>query len=166
MANITIKYQAMQWAPSWHLHMPTCCQPKGNPLWLGSEKSLAEGFASFFWEKIETIHKSFNLKDCLEVSFTYPNHLPRMSSFKAVSQGEVRWLLCKAKPTTCVLDTMPTKLLKAHQDAFLPLVTRLLNLSLTTGVFPNTWKRAIVRPLLKKSGLRKSLQKLQTGEQP
>ena len=128
-------------------------EPKGNPLPLGSEESLAGGFASFFLEKIETICKSFNLKDCLKVSFTYPNHLPRMSSFKAVSQGEIRQLLCKANPTTCVLDTIPTKLLKAHQDVFLPLVTRLLNLSLTTGVFPNTWKRVIVRPLLKKSGL-------------
>ena len=29
----------------------------------------------------------------------------------------------------------------------------LINLSLTTGVFPNTWKRTIVRPLLKKSSL-------------
>ena len=29
----------------------------------------------------------------------------------------------------------------------------LINLSLSTGVFPNTWKRTIVRPLLKKSGL-------------
>ena len=29
----------------------------------------------------------------------------------------------------------------------------LINLSLTTGVFPNTWKKTIVRPLLKKSGL-------------
>ena len=128
-------------------------EPTGNQLPPGNEESLADGFAFFFREKIETICKSFNLKDCLRVSFTYPNHLPRMSSFKAVSQGEIRRLLGKAKPTTCILDTIPTKLLKAHQDAFLLLVTMLINLSLTTGVFPNTWKKTIVRPLLKKSGL-------------
>ena len=128
-------------------------EPIGNQLPPGSEESLADGFAAFFWEKIEAICKSFNLKDCLKVSSTYPNHLPRMLSFRAVSQGEIRRLLGKAKPTTCVLDTISTKLLKAHQDAFLPLVTMLINLSLTTGVFPNTWKRTIVRPLLKKSGL-------------
>ena len=128
-------------------------EPTGNQLPPASEESLADGFASFFWEKIEAICKSFNLKDCLKVSSTYPNHLPRMSSFKAVSQDEIRQLLGKAKPTTCILDTIPTKLLKVHQDAFLPLVTMLINLSLTTGVFPNTWKKTIVRPLLKKSGL-------------
>ena len=57
---------------------------------LGSEASLAEGFAGFFREKIETIHGSLNLTDGLKVPFTYPNHLPRMSSFKAVSLGETR----------------------------------------------------------------------------
>ena len=128
-------------------------EPIGNQLPPGSEESLAEGFASFFQEKIEVISKSFDFKNCLKVAVTYPNHLPRMSSFNAVLQDEIRKLIGKAKPTTCVLDTIPTKLLKAHQDVFLPLVTMLINLSLSTGVFPNTWKGTIVRPLLKKLGL-------------
>ena len=72
-------------------------EPTGNQLPPGSEESLADGFASFFWEKIEAICKSFNLKDCLKVSFIYPNHLPRMSSLTAVSQDEIRQLLGKAK---------------------------------------------------------------------
>ena len=76
-----------------------------------------------------------------------------MSSFKEVSLGETRQLLSKAKPTTCFLDTIPTKLLKAYPEVFLPLITRLLNLSLTSGIFPSIWKRAIVKPLLKKPGL-------------
>ena len=75
-----------------------------------------EGFASFFKEKIEVIRKSFDFKNCLKVAVTYPNHLSKMSSFKAVSQDEIGRFIGKAKPTTCVLDTIPTKLLKAHQD--------------------------------------------------
>ena len=128
-------------------------EPMRNQLPPGSEESLAEGFTFFFQEKIEVIRKSFDFKNCLKVAVTYPNHLPRMSSFNAVLQDEIRKLIGKAKPTTCVLDTIPTKLIKAHQDVFLPLVTMLINLSLSTGVFPNTWKRTIVRPLLRKSGL-------------
>ena len=42
----------------------------------------------------------------------------------------------------------------AYPEVFLPLITNLINLSLTTsGTFPCIWKRAIVKPLLKKSGL-------------
>ena len=79
-----------------------------------------------------------------------------MSLFKPVSLDEVRQLLSKAKPTTCLSDTIPTKLLKPHPEVFLPLITKLINLSLTSGIFPCIWKRAIVKPLLKKSGLEKS----------
>ena len=66
-------------------------EPRGNLMPLGSEASLARGFCRLSSrERIETIHKSFNLTDGLKVPFTYPNHLPRMSSFKAVSLGETR----------------------------------------------------------------------------
>ena len=51
------------------------------------------------------------------------------------------------------MDTIQTKLLKAYPEVFLPLITRLLNLSLTSGIFPSIWKRAIVKLLLKKPGL-------------
>ena len=44
-------------------------------------------------------------------------------------------------------------LLKTHLEAFLPLIARLFNLSLNSGTFPQTWKRAIVKSLLKKIGL-------------
>ena len=80
-----------------------------------------------------------------------------MSSFNAVLQDEIRKLIGKAKPTTCVLDTIPTKLLKAHQDVFLPLVTMLINLSLSTGVFPNTWKRTIGETITEEIRPRNSL---------
>ena len=35
----------------------------------------------------------------------------------------------------------------------LPPITRINNFSLDSGYFPRTWKRALVRPLLKKDGL-------------
>ena len=116
----------------------------------GSDASPAEGFACFFWDKIETINKPFSPEDHPRVHFTFPNDLPRMLSFKSITLSEVRWLLSKAKPTTCLLDTIQTRLLKTHPEASLPLITKLINLSLTSGTFPCIWKRAIVKPLFKK----------------
>ena len=107
----------------------------------------------FFWDKIKTIHKSFNPEDHLRLPLTFPNDLPKMSSFEPVTLREVRYLLSKAKPTTGLSDTIPTRLLKTHPEAFLPLITKLINLSLTSGTFPCIWNRAIVKPLLKKIGL-------------
>jgi len=48
------------------------------------------------------------------------------------------------------LDPIPTPLVVECLDVLLPVVNRMINLSLQTGSFPDTWKHAEVRPLLKK----------------
>ena len=45
-------------------------------------------------------------------------------------------IMSKAKHITCLSDIIPTSLLKTHPEAFLPLITQLINLSLTSGTFP------------------------------
>jgi hypothetical protein len=44
-------------------------------------------------------------------------------------------------------------MLKNDIDAIQPVITELINISIRTSNFPNKWKTAIVRPLLKKKGL-------------
>ena len=52
------------------------------------------------------------------------------------------------------LDPIPTWLLKTCIDELLPLITELINKSLSTGTFPDYFKEAIIRPpLLKKPNL-------------
>ena len=58
----------------------------------------------------------------------------------------------KAPSKTCILDPIPTALLKSCIDELLPITHKVVNLSLTTGVMPNLYKHAIVIPLLKKPG--------------
>ncbi len=59
----------------------------------------------------------------------------------------------KSRAITCLLDPVPTKLLKEHLADILPLLTYLINISRETGVFSSAWKTAIVKPPLKKDGL-------------
>ena len=46
-----------------------------------------------------------------------------------------------------------TSLVVSCMDVLLPVITRMVNSSLTTGHFPDDWKKAIARPLLKSPGL-------------
>ena len=48
---------------------------------------------------------------------------------------------------------MPTSIVVQCQDVLLPVLTRMINMSLDSGVFPVEWKVADVCPLLKKSNL-------------
>ena len=51
------------------------------------------------------------------------------------------------------LDAIPTKVLKEISTPLLPLLTKIINLLLTEGMFAEEWKVAIICPLLKKPGL-------------
>ena len=57
------------------------------------------------------------------------------------------------KNKSCKIDPIPTDLLWKCIDHLLPVLTRLVNISLQSGVFSQKWKVAIVKPLLKKSGM-------------
>ena len=56
----------------------------------------------------------------------------------------------KSSKKSCSLDPMPTPLVVECLDVLLPVVSRMINLSLQTGSFPDTWKHADIRPRLKK----------------
>ena len=48
---------------------------------------------------------------------------------------------------------MPTPLVIDCIDVLLPIITKIINFSLESGMFPDAWKNALVHSLLKKVGL-------------
>ena len=81
------------------------------------------------------------------------NKLSALTSFKKLSDEEVRALVTKSAKSYCALDPMPMTLLLDCLDEVLPVTSYLVNSSLVHGYFPRDWKEALVKPLLKKSGL-------------
>jgi hypothetical protein len=76
-----------------------------------------------------------------------------MNIFRQLTQVEIKKIIQNSKSTTCELDIIPTTKLKEHLEHFLPVITEIVNRSLTTGTFPGEWKNAVISPLLKKKGL-------------
>ena len=54
---------------------------------------------------------------------------------------------------SCTLDPTPTPLLVKCIDVLVPVITKMVNISLESGPFPWAWTEALVRPILKKNGL-------------
>ena len=81
--------------------------------------------------------------------------MPSLESFEPLSQDEVKAIISDLGTKSCGSDVIPTKLLKKCLSGLLPCITKIVNLSLSSGVFPSNYKEAIVRPLLKKQGLEK-----------
>ena len=62
-----------------------------------------------------------------------------------LGEQEIRDILKEFPPKSCPLDPLPSDLI--------PVFTKIVNVSLSTGVVPNDLKQALVTPLLKKPGL-------------
>ena len=62
-------------------------------------------------------------------------------------------MIAKSNRKTRSLDPMPTSIVVQCQDILLPVLTRMINMSLNSGVFPAEWKVADVRRLAKKLNL-------------
>ena len=122
-----------------------------NPYPEGTDEHLANEFADFFINKIETIWNKLNQSE--KFIPTDKEDMSELSEFQLTDDEFVRKIIMKSKPTTCPSDPIPTKLIKENIDILLPIITKIVNLSLLTGTFSDEWKTAFVLPLLKKLGL-------------
>lgn len=75
----------------------------------------------------------------------------RICEFQQLSYDDVRSLVQKSAKKTCILDPMLTSMFVVCLEELLPLITCILNSSLSLGHFPSKWKEALVDPRLKKS---------------
>ena len=68
---------------------------------------------------------------------------------------EISELLSDSPETNCDLDPIPTSHLKQSSSVLLHTITNIINLSLSTSIFPDQFKNCSVHPHLKKPGLDK-----------
>ena len=117
---------------------------------------FAEDTGKFFVQKIVHIrsrldcHSAVNYHkpdiEGIESSFVH------LTEFKMLTEQDVKSLMQHSSLKSCALDPMPSTLV-SRCDVLLPVLTRLINMSLKSGQFPVAWKEALVLPLLKKPGL-------------
>ena len=121
-----------------------------NPLPRGDPHELAEGFAEFFLNKILKIREGFEGTEPYQVK---GKSTLKFNKFPPLTVAEVTSIIGSMQTKSCESDCIPTSWLKELLPNCIEILTRLVNLSLDSGIFVQHWKEAIVRPLLKKLGL-------------
>ena len=106
--------------------------------------------------KIETVgSKLDNIAQGLP--FPLDDHVPvspsPFSKFSPLSEEEIRKLISSSANKSCTLDPMLTPIVMDCIDVLLLIMTKMINLSIESGLFADDWKCALVLPLLKKPGL-------------
>ncbi|CAJ0923594.1 unnamed protein product [Ranitomeya imitator] len=112
----------------------------------------AEDFASFFKQKIENIRDNFS-KQPPEPFLPTTQPSTSKTNFSTITEDGLSTLLSRSHLTTCALDPLPSHFIPNLTTVFIPTLTHLFNLSLTTGIFPSSFKHATITPILKKPSL-------------
>ena len=113
---------------------------------------LAELFSNFFVEKISKLRVNFTFDSSSGfaiASLTDGN----LDCLRLATSEEIQNTIRSASNYSCVLDPIPTWLLKQCIPELLPIITAILNTSMRTGSVPALFKYAIIRPHMKKSSL-------------
>ena len=119
-------------------------------------KSLSNALGDFFIGKVDKIideisNASDEVIDAL--SCDSPFHGDSLDTFKLTDHSEVSELIKAAPCKSCSLDPVPTWLLKECTSLVASAASSIINSSISTNVVPESFKEAIVMPLLKKPNL-------------
>ena len=145
----------------------TLLKPPGTILPESSNtEALCNDFATYFAEKTRGIRMQIrtmltNDEECSDYGIDSDSQ--RLSSeldqLLPTSEEEIKNIIRLCPPKTCSLDSCPTDLLKKTVGVHVPYLVAIVNNSFKQGLFPVTFRTAIVKPLLKSDTLDKDLLK-------
>ena len=119
------------------------------PVHTCSKRKLANNFSAFFTNKILNISKLGLTDTHTGGSVTNCFSGVPLNSFMDATEAEI-WNIIKLSPVkSCELDP----LLKECKVELVPLITDIVHMSLRESMIPKSLKTALIRPLLKKTGL-------------
>ncbi len=118
-----------------------------------SQQNSSNDFMNYFTYKIDTIRDQIvTMQQSATVSHQivhYRSPEEQFHSFSTIGEEELYKLVKSAKPTTCMLDPISSQLLKeVLPDVRDPLLA-IINSSLSLGYVPQTFKLAVIMPLIK-----------------
>ena len=101
---------------------------------------LAEEVVDYFQQKVQKIRDLLMDKPMYNPS---PSDVPRFTKFCTLTETQVLGIINSLKTKSCELDKIQMLVLKKLLPVVLPIITRIVNLSLSEGAFCRTWKAFI-----------------------
>ena len=115
-----------------------------------SPVNLPSKFNKCFTEKIETIRSNLDSTPHHADSVVFSG-IP-LETFHAISSEHVKQIILKMPKKSCDPDPIPSPLFLDCLYELIPVITDIINTSLISGVVPQCFKHALIKPL-KKSNL-------------
>ena len=113
-------------------------------------EDLPNGFSNYFKAKVDNIQKAF--KESTTFSEFDGETDAKLCQFKTQSVEEIGRLIKSSFNKQCILDPIPTRLLKECNSELSPVITKIISLSIET--VPTELKQTVVTPLVKKPNVK------------
>jgi hypothetical protein len=119
-----------------------------------SDGELANSFINYFTEKIEKIRSTFPVdgvqssSSFVQSSSSFDGSTEKLSTFECVTNDEIRQIVLSYGVKCSPDDPIPANILTNHLDTFVPIWSKLVNLSLREGSM-DCLKNAVLLPLIK-----------------
>ena len=122
-----------------------------------SSQDLANRFVQFFNDKITNIRLCFpdtaNLSSKSFSMFDTSSSDSKLEHFTPVTLDYLSKISNRLLSKSCELDPLPASLLQNTSDTLMPVIRKIVNLSLESGCVPAALKNGVLKPLLKKTSL-------------
>ena len=115
--------------------------------------SFADDMGTFFIRKITNLRAELACVDDCTYSNLGDPCVSSFEKFEPLEMEAVKHLVLESNTKSCSLDPIPTSMVKECLDELLPVLTSIINNCLSSGIFPDEWKEALIIPLLKRFGL-------------
>ena len=119
------------------------------------QDTLATQFNNFFKSKVSNIYNNIESQ-----SATPPSTEPKLATsscnlneFQLVDDEELLKIIKTMQKKHCSLDPLPSTMVGSSLPELLPTLSKIVNGSLQSGTFPQSFKEAIIRPSFKGKGL-------------
>ena len=89
----------------------------------------------------------------MSVDMETPRCGSSFSEFAAVSENYVKNIIEQSKPKSCMLDPAPTNIVKQSAEVLAGSLPKLINASLSSGIFPASLIKGVIRPSVKRQTL-------------
>ena len=116
---------------------------------------MANDFSAFFYNKILNIRSELGLAcvyKCASMTNSFSG-TPLITFMVHATELEIRNIIKLSPAKSCVLDRLPTWLLKECIAELVPTIIDIVNMSLRDSLMPKSLKTGLIRPLLRKTGL-------------
>jgi len=111
----------------------------------------AENFMKFFEAKVDSVRKQTD--NAHQPIYQQSSSQHKFTNFRQITPVEVIKLIKSANNKYCLLDPVPTDIIKKCSDLLACYVTEMFNRSLIEGYLPQAQKMAHIVPHLKKRGM-------------